>query len=142
MIKGSAHVALSVRDMEESLAFYRDLLGFKVVWDMDRRKDISKVVGLETAEARVAMLEGPGGRLELFQYYDPEGVSLAERMRQCDVGITHFALEVERLDEMYEHLRGKGVKFYGEPVILRGVVKVVYMKDPNGITIELIERIE
>jgi glyoxylase I family protein len=134
------HVAISVRDLERALKFYRDLLGFEVDWDRDHYsgEGLSKVVGLSDANAHVVMLRGYGTRLELFKYYTPAGEECGPR-RQCDFGLTHFALSVKNIHQLYERLSDAGVEFHCPPENLRPGVWATYMKDPEGVTIELVE---
>ena len=134
------HVAISVRDMERTLGFYRDLLGFEVDWEKDHYtgEQLARVVGLEGADARVVMLKGYGTRVELFKYYTPAGKDLGPR-RVCDFGLTHFALTVRKLHDIHGRLSGAGVHFNCPPQNLRPGVWATYMKDPEGNTIELVE---
>ncbi len=134
------HVAISVKDMQKALWFYRDLLGFEVDWERPRYsgKAMSMVVGLPEPEARVVMLTGYGTRIELFKYNTPAGEACGPK-RQCDFGLTHFAFSVRGIHQIYEHLLGAGVKFNAPPQNLRSGVWATYMKDPEGVTIELIE---
>jgi catechol 2,3-dioxygenase-like lactoylglutathione lyase family enzyme len=134
------HVAISVKDMEKALWFYRDLLGFEVDWDKENYTGdaFAKVVGLEKAGARVVMLKGYGGRIELFKYHTPPGEQCGPK-RQCDFGLTHFALSVRKIHDLYEQFSRAGVQFSCSPENLRPGVWATYMKDPEGITIELVE---
>lgn len=134
------HIAVSVEDIDRALSFYRDLLGFEVDWDMDHRsgESLSKVVGLTNADARIVMLKGYCFRLELFKYYAPPG-SYCEPKRQCDFGLTHFALSVKNIHQIYKRLLKDGVQFNCPPQNLRPGVWAAYMKDPEGNTIELVE---
>jgi catechol 2,3-dioxygenase-like lactoylglutathione lyase family enzyme len=134
------HVAVSVRDMEKALRFYRDLLGFEVDWEREHYtgEEMAKVVGLRGADARVVMLTGYGTRLELFKYYTPAGEDVGPK-RMCDFGLTHFALTVEKIHDIYERLFSAGVRFNCPPQNLRPGVWATYMKDPEGVTIELVE---
>jgi len=134
------HVAISVKDMERELRFYRDLLGFEVDWERENYTGemYGKVVGLPGAAARVVMLKGYGGRIELFKYHVPEGRECGTK-RQCDFGLTHFALMVKGIDELYQRLLKEGVQFNCPPQNLRPGVWATYMKDPEGVTIELVE---
>jgi glyoxylase I family protein len=134
------HVALAVKDMEKALRFYRDLLGFEVDWEREHYtgEAMAKVVGLQGADARVVMLKGHGARVELFQYITPPGVEAGPK-RQCDFGLTHFALTVRKIHGIYERLSGAGVHFNCPPQNLRPGVWAAYMKDPEGVTIELVE---
>jgi glyoxylase I family protein len=140
MIAQWHHVAVSVRDMDAVLHFFRDLLGFDVDWDHPHRKgpEMERVVGLEGADARAVMLKGYGTRIELFQYYEPAGKDRGP-MRQCDYGITHFCFSVQGLHELYERLSKVGVRFNCPPQNLRPGVWATYMKGPEDITIELVQ---
>jgi len=133
------HVAISVKDLKRSLKFYRDLLGFEVDWEKDHYggEAFSSIVGFPEAEARIVMLKGYGARVELFQYYTPVGKEVDPR-RQCDFGITHFALSVKNIHQVYEHLSQAGVQFNCPPRNPRPGVWATYMKDPDGVTIELV----
>jgi len=134
------HLAVSVRDMDRALAFYRDLLGFKVDWDMDHcsGEQLSQVVGLPDMDAHIVMLKGYGTRLELFKYYNPAGEDQGPK-RQCDFGLTHFALSVTGIQRIYDQLSRAGVEFNCPPQNLRPGVWATYLKDPEGVTIELVE---
>jgi glyoxylase I family protein len=134
------HVAISVRDMERTLKFYRDLLGFEVDWERERYsgEPLARVVGLPGAAARVVMLKGYGARIELFKYITPEGEESGPK-RMCDFGLTHFALTVKKIHDIYDRLSGAGVHFNCPPENLRPGVWATYMKDPEGNTIELVQ---
>ena len=135
------HVAISVRDMDRALKFYRDLLGFELEWELDHvsHEIVDKIVGLKKVDVRLAMLSGYGTRLELFHYYNPAGKEGALR-RQCDFGISHICLHVEDVRGTYQKLIEKGVEFHSPPQNHRPDGWVTYMKDPEGVVIELLNR--
>ena len=134
------HIAMSVRDLARAKAFYCDLLGFQVDWDMDHRSGeaLSKVVGLENTDTHIMMLKGHGLRLELFHYHHPQGNYLGTR-RQCDFGLSHFALQVPDVDAIYQRLSAAGVAFNSPPQVMRAGAKAAYFQDPEGVTVELIQ---
>jgi len=77
----------------------------------------------------------------LIQYLSPEGKKLDTRT--CDVGSAHLAFNISNLRELYGELISKGVKFTSEPMLIpvglnRGAL-CVYLKDPDGITLEFIQ---
>jgi catechol 2,3-dioxygenase-like lactoylglutathione lyase family enzyme len=134
------HAAMAVQNMERAKSFYCDLLGFEVDWERPRYEGerFSKIVGLPVAAAHVLMLKGHGTRLELFTYHSPQATP-REPKRQCDFGLTHFALTVKGIHDIYSVLHAAGVHFNCPPQNLRPGVWATYMRDPEGVTIELVE---
>jgi len=134
------HTGISVRDLEKAKAFYCGKLGFSVLWEHKKRggEPLRKVVGLPGAVMDIAMLEGFGMRVELFQYLTPQGQAQDER-RQCDFGLIHFALKVHDVRAAYTELSAQGVTFNSPPQDVRPGVAAVYMRDDEGNTIELLE---
>ena len=134
------HLALAVEDMERAVEFYCGHLGFEKEWEMDHRSGeaISRVVGLDQVDARMVMLKGHGLRLELFHYHRPQG-KRTETRRQCDFGLTHFALSVKNIDQIYQRLNKAGVRFNCPPQDVRPGARATYLKDPEGVTIELVQ---
>ena len=134
------HTAMAVQDMERAKSFYCGLLGFQIDWERPNYSgdSFARVVGMPHAAAHVVMLKGYGTRLELFAYYCPEGIE-KDPKRQCDFGLTHFAFKVDGIHTIYDRLSAAGVEFNCPPQNLRPGVWGTYMKDPEGITIELVE---
>jgi len=57
-----AHTGFTVRDLERSLAFYRDALGMEVVFEQEKRGGyLAEIVGYPDAHVRMAHLQFPGG---------------------------------------------------------------------------------
>ena len=143
MILTTNHTSFTVSDVECSVAFYRDLLGFKLLSLAERPQEFAEIAtGIPGAHLRVAYLEAPGGhRLELIQYLRPPGVKLD--MRTNNVGSAHLALNVDDLRRVYREFKAKGVRFKGEPIeVPAGPNKgnlMVYMLDPDDFTLELIQ---
>ena len=138
------HVAVTVSDMERSLAFYCDLLGLK---EVERHhlegETISKMAGKPDVIMEVVRLEAPetpGVLLDLQQYVTPEGrVSDAQL---GDVAHSHFCFGVPDVWAAYKDLTSKGVEFVSEPVSFDlewGIVYVVFFKDPDGFILELMQ---
>lgn len=141
MILKLHHTGVSVTDLDLSIAFYRDLLGMKLLRRLDHRKSpaLEKVLGLTEVDVSYAMLESPAGRLELFQYHSPQGKPNSPQRPVCDRGITHVAFQVQCIQDLYKRLKEKGVKFHSEPQLVREGVTAAYMRDPDGIVVELVE---
>src|SRR5688500_495046 len=70
------HVNFTVHDLDRSLAFYRDLLGFELLYDWVSEADsLRRLIPFPGLELRLAFLRLPGTdvRLELIQYLEPAG---------------------------------------------------------------------
>jgi catechol 2,3-dioxygenase-like lactoylglutathione lyase family enzyme len=141
------HTGLTVRDLARSLAFYRDTLGMETVFEQEKEGGyLADIVGYPDAHVRMAQLAFPGDpqRLELFQYLTPE--PSGDAGQPCDVGITHVCLLIDDIGSLYERLRAAGVAFYSEPVLVDTGANAgglgVYLRDPDGITLELFQRPE
>jgi len=140
-IKSFHHTAISVTDLNRSLDFYCNLLGMKMNWRIDHKSGeaFEKVVGLRNVDVSYAMLSGWGGRLELFQYHSPPGQPFPQDKPVSDRGITHFAFEVEDIDDLYEKLVIRGVRFNAPPQTIRLGVRAAYFHDPDGVTVEFVQ---
>ena len=139
------HTGLTVRDLDASLGFYRDLLGMEVVMEQEKQGGyLAAIVGYEGAHVRMAHLSFPGDeqRIELFQYLEPPGRGDPAEPR--DVGITHVCFLVEDLAGLAARLRGAGTALYSDPVVVDTGANAgglcLYLRDPDGITLELFQR--
>ena len=141
MIISISHVAVSVKSLERSLAFYRDVMGLEVVRILEcpPEKRLGDVVGMPGCAARIAHLKIGNDMLELFEYLDPRGRPIPEDRRQADNGWIHigFASSDARAD--YARLKENGVRFIGEPTEFRPNVWIVYFYGPDGEVCELKE---
>ena len=149
MLRSVFHTSWTVEDLDRSIAFYRDLLGFELVGTRERRgAEIETVVGFPQAELRIAFLRIPGAplgksghHLELIEYRKPKGIKL--QVRTCDTGSAHLALETNSIQDDYLRLRKAGVTMVSEPVLFKGGVAgdvlACYLRDPDGFTIELVQ---
>ena len=140
MITGMNHTGFVVSDLEKSLAFYRDILGMKIVREMERTgAPISQIVGYENAHLRgvhVGFDEGP--TLELIFYVVPPA---AERptVERSVLGGTHLAMNVDDIDETYRHIMSNGGRKLNPPATLEPGRRACYLQDPDGNWLELVE---
>jgi lactoylglutathione lyase len=141
MIASLGHVGLGVRDIERSLAFYRDVIGMEVLMELSVTDDrIARVIGIPGAQCRIVHLKLGDGILELFQYNNPIGINKAKDIRQCDHGLIHIGFEVNEFHKHVAQFKETGLEFLGEPVEFRPNVWVVYLRGPDGEVIELRQR--
>jgi lactoylglutathione lyase len=129
MIKGLSHTAITVSDLERSLAFYRDLLGFPVKRTLDL-PDGSKIVILDIAGR---------GELELFRRPHPNPPPPGTQDQNA-IGLRHFALEVDDVETEWARLETQGVQPLGEPLFRRpGGARCCHFLDPDGVVVEIIQ---
>ena len=137
--QGIEHIGLSVADLDRSLAFYRDLLGLKVVRILEANPEagLGEIVGIPGATARIAHLESGGNMLELFEYQNPRGKEIPENRTQADHGFIHVGFKSRDVRSDYKRLKEYGVEFLSAPVEFRPGVWVVYFRGPDGEVCEL-----
>lgn len=140
VIKRVNHTGISVSDMERSLTFYRDLLELEVIFDsdVDANPRLDLVVGMQGARGRVVWLRIGDTMIELWQWDQPAGRLLPTDYVPADKGVTHFAFEVDDVDELHARVIGAGYHANSNPQDL-GLHKTTYIKGPDDEIIEILE---
>ena len=140
MIKEVRHVGIVVNNMENSLKFYRDLLGLKIIRDMDEHGAyIDNMLSLDDAQVRTVKLSADVGNT-LIELLDFKSHNDNEVRNFYTIGASHIALTVDNLEDLYKHLTENNVKFNAPPQKSPdGLVKVTFCNDPDGTPIELVE---
>lgn len=140
MINGVHHVAISTPDIAGLVAFYRDVIGFEVVFEteMQASATVDAMLGVTDAAARIVMMRTGTSFLELFQFSSPTPAPQSADRPVIDHGFTHICLNVTDIDSEYRRLEARGVRFHCPP-LHRGPVRCTYARDPDGNVIELIE---
>ena len=144
MISGCDHIGIQVRDLDRSIDFYGNKLGLELIgrWSMTEAY-VRRVVGYPDVQLEIGLLRIPGSRtfLEILEYRNV--ASSPVDPATANPGTGHFCLFVEDLDAMHARLSAQGVEFVSDvqiPTI--GPNKdgrLVYMKDPDGIRVELVQ---
>ena len=142
MIKEVRHVGITVTNMEQSLKFYRDILGFKIQREMDESGSyIDNMLALDDVKVKTVKMSAnnsDGTLIELLQFFShPNKV---ENSKITRIGTSHFAITVENLDKIYLKLKNAGVKFNAPPQLSPDkYAKVTFCFDPDNTLIELVE---
>ena len=147
MIKCIDHVGITVSDLDRSLAFYVGALGLKLLDRvLEDDPSIADLTGYEAVEMDCADLDSGDGRiLELIQYRTPAGSSGAHELR--DGGTVHVSLRVADLDAALVALEASAGRMisrrpvlFEEPGSPWDGVRCVYVADPDGVVLELVQR--
>lgn len=125
---GSHHLALQVRDMDESLKLYQDVLGMQIV------------AKFGSPERRIFLLDmGDGSHMELF---DPTPDSPKPGAPAANDPLIHFALATTDTKAALEHVRSAGYTVTVEPKTLdldNMRVTIAFFNGPNGESIEFFQ---
>jgi catechol 2,3-dioxygenase-like lactoylglutathione lyase family enzyme len=103
---------------------------------------VSRITGVEGADMMIAFLKAPGHTLELIEYRAPADKGRVSA-RPCDTGFAHVAFNVDDAEAAVAAAEPYGLKPISQPVTIdqgpnKGR-KVVYLRDWDGVTIELIQ---
>lgn len=131
MIRGAQHIGVAVRDIDEALTLYRDVLGLEV----KKREELPDL------QLRVAMLALGDTAIELLEPTDPES-TVGRFIERRGEGIHHLAFNVESIDDMLGQLKESGVQLIDEEA-RRGVgntrVAFIHPRSAKGVLLELVE---
>lgn len=145
-ISGIAHTGICVRNLEKSVDFYTDVMGFKVIdpppAEFLDTPDEAKGLGFEKCKNRVCSLEiAPDQILELMEFAFPESPADTP-MPLNTLGKHHIAYCVDSIQEWLDRFRELGLEVvYREQAFETGGATAywAFVKDPDGIEIEFIQ---
>ena len=118
-IVGTHHTGYTVANLERSLAFYVDLLGFEVLWSREITEAYFRTaVAVSGCVVKAAHLTAPGANhvLELFEYVTSTGTPAD--VSSPNPGRAHTCYLVDDLDAIYADLKTRGVHFRSPPVLI------------------------
>jgi catechol 2,3-dioxygenase-like lactoylglutathione lyase family enzyme len=137
------HVGIVVDDLADALAFFVEL-GLELQGETSVEGDwVDRVVGLEGVQAQIAMLQTPDGhgRVELAKFHTPSTDVGDQRAPANASGIRHLAFAVDDVDAVVARLRARGAELVGELERYQDIYRLCYVRGPEGIIVELAERI-
>ncbi len=126
------HIGIAVENLEQSMAFYRDVLGLELH-------------GTETVEeqkVKVAFFPVGDTEIELLESTDPEG-PIAKFIAAKGQGVQHLAFRVKDIEKTLADLKARGVRLIDEkPRYGAGGAKIAFLhpKATNGVLVELCQR--
>jgi methylmalonyl-CoA epimerase len=130
--KSVDHIAIAVQDLEQSIDFYRKVLGFQL---HERRRTEGKTTAMVSAVMKagpitVVLLQGTSPDSQVSKYVEHYGP-----------GVQHIAVAVDNLPEMADELKGSGLEFDTNVISSPGLRQIFTARDPgSGMMYEFIER--
>ena len=118
-----SHVSITVKDMEKSIRFYSEAMGLELI----SRRVISEQRENAFLNDKISNI-----RIELTFWKDKTEWTSGDEL-------DHLAFTVPKIDEVITELRRQEVEIIREPFSLKDGTTIAYIKDPNGIRIELVE---
>lgn len=143
VVNAVAHTGITVRDLNASISFWREVFGFEVQHRLELAGEFAEqVTGVRDAHFELAVLVGGGHHIELLQYFRPAGRRHL-CPRPCDVGAFHVAVDVDDLDAAAEACAARGWRLVGTPQTgIEGPLagsRFAYLRNGDGSTVELIQ---
>jgi len=137
-LRGFSHVCINVSDMERSLAFYRDVLGLRVIFDVELAgQGLDAVTGDAGARGRMVGCLVPGSRVTIELLSFGHRAPAPRRGRAGGSGYSNIALTVGDLAAAWAALDARGAR--PQPPVEVGGVRMFFLGDPDGTPIEIIE---
>lgn len=150
MISNILHIGLTITNMEQSIKFYKDILGLKFIGEIFMEsKETDILFARENCKAHISYLNGSDDiispPIELIQFVNDDAEQDICSLHKTS--ISEVCFKVDNIDTMYRHLLDNNVKCLSSPQLFDftkygfGKSKALYFKDPDGIILELIEEL-
>jgi methylmalonyl-CoA/ethylmalonyl-CoA epimerase len=129
MLQQIDHIGIAVKNLDETLAFYRQVMGLEV--------SSSEVFnGMKVAFLRIGDSE-----LELLEDMTPDG-AIARHIAKRGEGMQHVAYRVANIEQALQEMRAKGIELIDEwprPGARHARIAFLHPKSTKGVLIELVE---
>jgi len=138
-------VGITIRDIEENLALYRDTLGLKIECDFEASGPAwEKVTGIHGIKFRRIILKKEGmdtGKITLLNFFTPQSRPFPFDRKPYDIGLYDFGFEASDIDKSYKLVIERGFSFDStvQPVIIDGntVAREASIQAPDGVHVML-----
>lgn len=127
------HIAISVSNIDKSIYFYKKVFGF----------NCTKRFYIESLGAEACFLENGNFVIEVFNFMDFKPLPDFKKSLLTDLkvlGVKHFAFKVKNIQKTYEYIKNLKVEIATNITVGGSGLRYFFIKDPDGILIELIEK--
>ncbi len=138
------HVGIIVEDLPAAKAFFLDF-GLQVEGEVEMKGAwLDEVVGLDHVQTAVVYMQMPDGQtaLELAKFITPPDREGIQQPLANTLGIRHIAFEVDDIEAVVARMREKGHQTFSPIQSYEQTYKLCYVRGPEGIILELAERIQ
>jgi catechol 2,3-dioxygenase-like lactoylglutathione lyase family enzyme len=140
-------IGMVVEDMDRSIEFYRDVLSFKVMTDVEVvGEQFERLYGVFGLRMRIVQMQLGDERIELMEYLVPRGRAYPSDSRSNDRWFQHIAIITGDMDRAYSWLREHKVRHAstGPQLLPRwnknaGGISAFYFHDPDGHVLEILQ---
>jgi catechol 2,3-dioxygenase-like lactoylglutathione lyase family enzyme len=137
------HVGIVVDDLAAAIGFFVEL-GLELQGKGTVEGGwVDRVVGLDGVRSEIAMLQTPdgNGRIELAKFHSPPAPGGDLQAPANALGIRHVTFAVDDIEAAVAGLRARGAELVGELEQYEDIYRLCYVRGPEGIIIELAEKI-
>ena len=120
------HVHLRSQDPDQTAAYYERMFGAKIIKSVMSN-------GIERTDMNL-------GGVMVFIAQAPADADIAEKPEGSFVGLDHLGLRVRGIDRVCEELKAKGAEFTVEPKTIRPGVRIAFVRGPQNVLIEILDR--
>jgi len=137
------HVGIVVDDLAAATAFFTEL-GLELQGEGSVEGAwVDRIVALEGVRSDIVMMKTPDGqgRIELTKFHAPPSPAGDQRSPANAPGIRHLTFAVDDLDATLDRVRSQGAELVGEVERYSDIYRLCYVRGPEGVIVELAERI-
>jgi catechol 2,3-dioxygenase-like lactoylglutathione lyase family enzyme len=137
------HVGIVVDDLAAAIEFFVEL-GLEVQGEAEvEGPDVDRIVGVDGVRSEFAFVQTPDGhgRLELIKFHSPAGPSGDREAPANMPGIRHITFAVDDIEADVARLQARGSELVGEVVRYGDSYTLCYIRGPEGIIVELAEKV-
>jgi len=128
------HIGIAVKNLDESIMFYEDVLGLKCY----------RIEEVKDQKVKTAFFQVGQTKIELLESTDPEG-PIGKFVQKKGEGMHHIAFAVNNVDSSLEELKENNIKLIDETT-RKGAedldIAFLHPKSTNGVLIELCAKVK